>query len=326
MTAYRVRPFRSSEQEYEALAALLLAASPGGRPQSGEELEREDREWPTDSPFVRVAAISADEEMVAVATCYEAYWQESPFTAHVQFDMHPDHRQVQLLLALFEAVQGVLARHKGRFRRLVCRAKEDDGDRVGFLLRNGFRVAMRSPSSTLRVAAFDKSVWAEAYDRLVQERIRLVTLSQFRREELDWKRRLRDLRWQIVQDVPSTEPFSKPTVAEFEEMVLGDPALVEEAFYIALGDDGALVGMSNLWRNDPEGRRLDAGLTGVIRSHRRRGIATALKLRTIEFAQANGAETIETSNEEDSPMLALNFKLGFDSNPAWVDFVRELQA
>ena len=185
---------------------------------------------------------------------------------------------------------------------------------------------MRSPSSTLRVAAFEKSVWAEAYDRLAQERIRLVTLSQFRVEEPDWKRELCSLRWKIVQDVPSTEPLAKPTIAEFEEMVLGDPALVEEAFFIALGDDGALVGMSNLWRNDQEGRRLDAGLTGVIRSHRRRGIATALKLRTIEFAQVNGAETIETSNEEDSPMLALNFKLGFESNPAWVDFVRELQA
>ncbi len=264
--------------------------------------------------------------MVAVGTCYEAYWQESPFTAHVQFDTHPDHPQDLLLPVLFEGVQGVLARHKGRFRRLVCRAKEDDRDRVAFLLRNGFREAMRSPSSTLRVAAFEKSVWAEAYDRLAQERIRLVTLSQFRVEEPDWKRELCSLRWKIVQDVPSTEPLAKPTIAEFEEMVLGDPALVEEAFFIALGDDGALVGMSNLWRNDPEGRRLDAGLTGVIRSHRRRGIATALKLRTIEFAQVNGAETIETSNEEDSPMLALNFRLGFESNPAWVDFVRELQA
>jgi len=326
VTAYRVRRFESSEQEYEALAALLQAASPGGRPQSGEELEREDREWPKASLFVRVAAYSPGEEMVAVGTCYEAYWQESPFTTHVHFDTHPDHPQDLLLPVLFEGVQGVLARHKGRFRRLVCRAKEDDRDRVGFLLRNGFREAMRSPSSTLRVAAFEKSVWAEAYDRPAQERIRLVTLSQFRVEEPDWKRELCSLRWKIVQDVPSTEPFAKPTVAEFEEMVLGDPALVEEAFFIALGDDGALVGMSNLWRNDPEGRRLDAGLTGVIRSHRRRGIATALKLRTIEFAQVNGAETIETSNEEDSPMLALNFKLGFESNPAWVDFVRELQA
>ncbi|MDE0200130.1 MAG: GNAT family N-acetyltransferase [Caldilineaceae bacterium] len=326
MTDYKVRRFQSSEREYEALAALLHAASPEGRFESGEELEREDREWPKASLFVRVAAYSAGEEMAAVGTCYEAYWQESPFTAHARFDTHPDHPQVQLLPVLFEGVLGVLAGHKCRFRSLVCRAKEDDGERVGFLLRNGFREAMRFPSSTLRVEAFDASVWAETYDRLALEKIRLVTLSQFRVEEPDWKRELCSLRWKIVQDVPSTEPLAKPTIAEFEEMVLGDPALVEEAFFIALGDDGALVGMSNLWRNDPEGRRLDAGLTGVIRSHRRRGIATALKLRTIEFAQANGAETIETSNEEDSPMLALNFKLGFESNPAWVDFVRELQA
>ena len=129
-----------------------------------------------------------------------------------------------------------------------------------------------------------------------------------------------------MRDVPSTEPFAKPTVAEFEEMVLKDPALDEESFFIAQAEDGALVGMSNLWRNDPEGKRLDTGLTGVVRSYRRRGIATALKVHTIRYAQANGAETIETSNEEESPMYALNLRLGFKAKPAWVDYTREMRA
>ena len=151
-------------------------------------------------------------------------------------------------------------------------------------------------------------------------------MAELQEGEPDWKEKLRDLRWKIVQDVPSTEPFTKPTIAEFEEMVLRDPALDEEAFFVALTDDGSLIGMSNLWRNDPEGKRLDTGLTGVVRSYRRRGIATALKLRTVEYAQANGAETIRTSNEEDSPMIALNLKLGFEPEPAWVDYTKETEA
>jgi hypothetical protein len=35
------------------------------------------------------------------------------------------------------------------------------------------------------------------------------------------------------------------------------------------------------------------------------------------------AATIETSNEEDSPMFALNLKLGFKPKPAWIDYSRD---
>ena len=326
MTAYSLRPFQSCGKEYEALSSLLHLASPEKRPESGEDLEREDRDWPKESLLLRVAAYASGEEMVAVGTCYEAYWHESAFTVHLRFDTHPDHSQVQLLPILFEGVRDLLAGRRLKFKRLVSSAREDDDDRVRFLLSRGFREEMRSPSSVLQVAKFDASVCQGAYDRLTQKRIRLITLAELQVEEPDWKKKLRDLRWRIVQDVASTEPFAKPTMAEFEEMVLRDPSLDEEAFFVALGDDGSLIGMSNLWRNDPEGKRLDTGLTGVVRSHRRKGIATALKLRTVEYALAKGAETIRTSNEEDSPMIALNLKLGFEPEPAWVDYIKETEA
>ena len=326
MTSYTLRPFRASEKEYEALSSLLRAVSPETRPKSGEDLRREDSDWPAESLLLRVAAYTPNEDMMAVGTCYQAYWQDSPSTIYLRFDIHPDCRQDQILPALFEGLQGLLAHHKRIVERLVSRAREDDSDRVRFMLRNGFREAMRSPSSVLQVAKFDGSVCRGAYKRLASGRIRLISLAQLRKKEPDWKRKLRDLRWEIVRDVPSTEPFAKPTVAEFEEMVLRDPALDEEAFFIALAADGSFIGMSNLWRNDPEGKRLDTGLTGVIRSYRRQGIATALKMRTIQYAQASGAETIETSNEEDSPMFALNLKLGFEPRPAWVDYIRETNA
>ncbi len=326
MTDYILRPFRSTEQEYEALSSLLNTVSPEERPESGEDLKREDRDWPEDSLLQRVSAYTPSGDMVGVGTCYQAYWQDSPCTVHLRFDIHPDRSPLQLFPVLYGGVRELLSHQGCDFRRMVSRAREDDSDRVRFLLRNGFWEEMRSPSSTLQVAEFDASVCHGAYERLAQNRIRLITLAELYEENPEWKKNLRDLRWAIVQDVPSTEPFAKPTVAEFEEMVLRDPALDEEAFFIALAADGSMIGMSNLWRNDPEGKRLDTGLTGVIRSYRRRGIATALKMRTIQYAQASGAETIQTSNEEESPMFVLNQRLGFEPKPAWVDFVRETKA
>lgn len=326
MTNYTVRPFRASKQEYEGLAKLLRTVSPERRPESAEELSQEDSDWPAESLHERVAAYSQDRKMVAIGTCYQAYWQDSPSTIYLRFNIDPDHEKSQLLPLLYQGIRGLLAHRKREFRRLVSGAREDDSERVQFLLGQGFREEMRSPSSALQVVKFDGSACDGAYERLAQSGIRLITLAQLYGEEPEWKRKLRDLRWEIVQDVPSTEPFAEPTVEEFEEMVLKDPALDEKAFFIALSADGTFIGMSNLWRNDPTGKRLDTGLTGVIRSHRRRGIATALKMRTIQYAQTCGAETIETSNEEGSPMLALNLKLGFEPKPAWVDYTRETSA
>lgn len=326
MTNYTVGRFRASQQEYEDLSRFLQIVFPERRPESAEELSQEDSGWPAESLHERVAAYFQDRKMAAIGTCYQAYWQNSPSTIYLRFDIDPDHEKPQLLPLLYQGVQGLLAHRKCEFRRLVSGAREDDSEWVQFLRKRGFREEMRSPSSALRVENFDGSACDGAYKRLAQRGIRLVTLAQLYEEEPEWKRKLRDLRWEIVQDVPSTEPFAEPTEEEFEEMVLKDPALDEEAFFVALSADGSFVGMSNLWRNDPAGKRLDTGLTGVIRSHRRRGIATALKMRTIQYAQTSGAETIETSNEEGSPMLALNFKLGFAPKPAWVDYALETSA
>ena len=326
MTNYTVRRFGASNQEYEDLSRFLRIVAPEGRPESAEELRREDGSWPEASLHERVAAYSPDRKMAGLGTCYQAYWQDSPSTVHVRLDVDPDHDKTHLLPLLYQEIQGLLEVRNCDFGRLVSGAKEDDSEKVQFLLGLGFCEEMRSPSSALQVVNFDGSVCEGAYKQLAQQGIRLITLAQLYEEEPEWKRKLRDLRWEIVQDVPSTEPFAEPTVEEFEEMVLKDPALEEEAFFVALSADGTFVGMSNLWRNDPAGKRLDTGLTGVIRSHRRRGIATALKMRTVQYAQASGAETIETSNEEGSPMLALNFRLGFESKPAWVEFALDSSA
>ena len=53
-------------------------------------------------------------------------------------------------------------------------------------------------------------------------------------------------------------------------------------------------------------------LTGVARTHRRRRIAQALKLLTIQYAKELGADYLNTQNDSvNEPMLAINRKLGF---------------
>ncbi len=55
------------------------------------------------------------------------------------------------------------------------------------------------------------------------------------------------------------------------------------------------------------------------------GIATALKLRTIEYAQRDGYRVIRTFNSSrNDAMLAINQNLGFVRQPAWIGFWKSL--
>ena len=85
------------------------------------------------------------------------------------------------------------------------------------------------------------------------------------------------------------------------------------------------IGMSvvNIMPTRPD--TLYAGITGVIGSHRRRRIATMLKVKSASYAQTHGYRYIYTDNEENNPMYKLNLQLGFDPLPAWVYFEKDLR-
>jgi hypothetical protein len=65
-------------------------------------------------------------------------------------------------------------------------------------------------------------------------------------------------------------------------------------------------------------------MTGVKREYRHKGIATALKLHGIRFAQTLGNPLLITYNMSDIPMLQLNLKLGFIKHAAEIMFVKKL--
>jgi RimJ/RimL family protein N-acetyltransferase len=84
------------------------------------------------------------------------------------------------------------------------------------------------------------------------------------------------------------------------------------------------VGISRLQRSAWQPDVLDQGFTGVDPDYQGRGIALALKVRTIEFAQAHGFAAIATQNDTtNEPMLHINERLGFRREPAWIMFERQ---
>lgn len=87
-------------------------------------------------------------------------------------------------------------------------------------------------------------------------------------------------------------------------------------------ENGRMVGFAGLIERDAPGL-LEHGLTATRRTHRRRGIATALKQTEIAWAAANGyRELITFTQDRNEGMQAINLGLGFVPQPAWISMRR----
>jgi GNAT superfamily N-acetyltransferase len=326
---YSIRLFNPIDDEYAAIVAIYNAVWPDERQHSVEMWRDNDDEWPATALHQRYVA-EYDGRIVGMGACWEQYWQHQPGTVHIDFHVHPDHGGGGVDELLYNIILDFLLGQTPPPKILATRAREDRLESARFLQERGFTPVMRSPKASLKVADFDVQCFQSLRGKLAAQGIDILTLSELIARDVNWKHRLYELRWAIIQDVPSVEPHTRPSFSEFENMVLEDPALDEEAWFVAVDEHldpslptGSIVGMSNLWINDPAHQRLDTGLTGVLKEYRRRGIATALKVCTVEFAHQLGAQTIETANEENNPMFDINLRLGFQPKAAWVSYRKE---
>jgi GNAT superfamily N-acetyltransferase len=206
--------------------------------------------------------------------------------------------------------------------KLVAEVRENESEMLGLLKEQGFVRVMREASSLLHVADYDFSRFAGAQERVCAQGIEIRCLQDLMEVDPGWKQKLYDLEWEVAQDIPSPAPITPSPVAQWEKQ-FGHPDFRADSWFIALNHD-QYVGLSTLWVTSTGSDKIYQGITGVIRSHRRRGVATALKLRGFEFAQRIGARRIQTDNEENNPMYQLNLALGFKPQPALLIFEKTM--
>jgi mycothiol synthase len=122
---------------------------------------------------------------------------------------------------------------------------------------------------------------------------------------------------ECVPDIPASPAISAPSRREWLEEEIPGPVPC-----VAL-DEGRVVGVAALLART-EGLA-EHGLTAVMRSHRGRGVATALKQAQIHWASANGYRELTTWTQDgNAAMQAVNLKLGYRPRPAAINFRRPL--
>ncbi len=312
--ALTFQPFAATEAQYRALADFHNAYYPDHL-YAWDEMRYDDRAREASYAFRRYTLREGDR---VVGFCSHSRQPAAAGGLRVRLAMclSPQHLDRRYAAAALDFLLETVAPLEPA--ELVCSSREDKARRNAFYESRGFERSMRMRRSMLDLQAFDAAPFAPLHARLESEGIEFVPVPAMAGRDPDWIAGWRDLDWELIQDIPATAPPVRESLEHYESL-LTDPAYYPESCFFAL-HARRMIGLTFLWRTRIDPRYVYTGTTGVRRGCRRRGIATALKVKSIEVARAHGHQFLETSNEENNPMYQINVRLGFQPAPAWLEY------
>ena len=195
---------------------------------------------------------------------------------------------------------------------------------VRFLEKRGFKNTFKERESNLDLTIYDPKLYQDKIDSVLQQRFRLVTLSEFRKEDDKADYKTWELERDAGPDMPWTDPITIPEFDVYKKTVIANPKFNPDSWFIVL-DGNRVAGLNNLWKNEID-KGINTGLTAVRREYRRKGVATALKHTSLTWAKNHGYEWIRTDNAAiNEGMLSINLRAGFKFMPAWLLFEKLLK-
>lgn len=289
-------------------------------PGTAEESRHYDRSRDPKCKFKRWVA-ETDGHVVAYANYEQWTGQYHPRKFSIYSVVHPKYQGNGIAKALYATVMDALR----EFDPISLRsnAQESRSRAIRFLTDRGFKEDMRTWESRLHVDGFDLSSYVKVEEKPRSHGIEFRTVRELERDP-DCHRKLHELHWELMQDVPHSEEPTKMPFEIFATRTFKNPNFLPDAYWVALHGD-EFVGTSALFSSQGNDD-LYTGLTGVKRTYRHKGIALALKIRGIRYAKEHGNPIIKTWNESNNrPMLGINERLGFVKEPAWIEYLKMIK-
>jgi RimJ/RimL family protein N-acetyltransferase len=303
-----IRPVGAGD--YERVAAVLDGAYPDAR-MSPADLRVADE-------AIRASGLVSDRLIAEVDGAPVGYvvhghldWSADEHVWIVGVRVIPEMRRRGIGTALHdEVVQRALG---GGIDRFFAEVDESLPGGVAFAQRLGYEQIGFGFESWIDVGEPDPADAARHRGRAdPDEGIVVATLAELQVSVPEWFERLHRLYSEIEADVPSPFPVRPVPAITFRQRHVESAAVIPEAFFIALEGD-EWVGLTELRKIEREPSWLQQELTGVVPSHRRRGLATRLKRIGLAWAALNGYRRIRTSNDgTNEGMLAVNDALGYE--------------
>lgn len=240
---------------------------------------------------------------------YGLIWEQSasPYLIlKIEILFHPDQEvEEQLFEKILNDIQVI-----GPYA-IQARTFHDQTRLLQFYEKHGFVENHRMMHVYLPLLNIDLTPFEELENKLNAQGIAITTLAEERVSDGNYFSKLQALNNLTWADYP-TEPLV-PSTSPNDQMLTHEDNISEAYFIARMGE--LYIGHSHLMKLPSDPQNLIQGLTATLREYRGKGIATALKIKGIEFANRMGYKGILTSTRNtNAPMDAVNKKLGWRPN------------
>lgn len=283
-----------------------------------EQLEQADRSLPPDMLLHRVGAF-AGERLVGLGRA-SAEPTRRPGCFDLLIRVLPDWQRQGIGTKLYQELERYAVARGATL--LDGYTKDEPGAGQHFAERLGFQLRQHIFESKLDLSAFDPTEYQDGLARLEASGIRLTTFAAFPQDDaaLD---RLRAFYTALHRDVPGTESMAEPSLDQFKQRTIHAVGWEPQQVHLAVEGD-RWAGLSFVCPL-PDGTFVN-DLTAVHPEYRGRGVATAVKVKALAYAQAKGGSWIRTHNDASNrPMLAVNRKLGYRPEPGIFRFSKPVE-
>lgn len=318
---FTIRPFQPTDAEYDSIHLVEKAVYPENAT-STAEMKHGDASRPPEQFFQRWVAVQ-DGRLVAFGSVSQPPQFSEPGRYRFNITVHPEFEGRGVGTAVYNQIWQALQSRNTKPTVIESGCYQHHDQAVRFLQKRGYQQVMRWVISKLDVQAFDPEPYSPLFTILAAQGIQIITLPQLQQQDPHWLEKIYQLGTQLMLDVPLPYESQKVSLEQFRNHIVDNPNVILDGWLVAL-DQGEAIGDATLKKGSQVGI-LSTGFTGVLRAYRQRGLATALKVRTIEYAKATGHKYIRTGNEENNPMLMLNKKLGFIEITARLAFEKRLE-
>lgn len=286
-------------------------------PTTVEQEEYWEKTYPQDNPRLRFVVETTGGAVVGQGSCMFPFWMQNNQGVYSIFAVvDPAWRGRGIGRALFARLEPY-AWQQGA-KRLWTDCREDHADAIRFLEAAGYRQYGVRFEQAFDLTAFEPEQYADAIARVEAEGYTLTTFAEERALRPDAERALYDLFRVTLLDVPfpGDAVIEEPYDLWLKHLASpsSDPAFI---FLAKRGDE--LVGLSEI--DLPKDGPANTSMTGVLRKHRGKGVALALKVASLRALKARGYSETRTQNDTLNPaILHLNEKLGYRRLPGWLQY------
>ena len=309
--SFKLRPF--NDDDYEGLANLKKTIYPQ-HPISVETMRHNDKT--RDVKILHQQWVWEHRQSILCSILY-TQWEEiyHPQKFVIKIYVHPNYQRLGYGTICYDHLLDDLKQYDPI--KLTTQVHEPHQQSIHFLEKRGFKNTATERESILDLTAYNPAKYEDEITRIDQHGFRLITLSDFRKEDKKADFKVWEFEREVSPDMPWPDPISIPEFDHYQDYILKHPRFNPDSWFLVLKGN-LLAGLNNLWKT-PDKKVVTTGLTGVRRKYRRKGIATALKHTCLTWAKEQGYKWIRTNNADSNEgMLSINFRVGFKFIPAWL--------